>query len=332
MKKTISDKIVFLNYVLACLIVILHADNRATPDFANIMLPKTYVRIYEIFHYFAIMAVPTFFALSGYLLFRGMSKESLKRKIWGRVRTVLVPYLFWNIFFYVVYACINFIPGVGEQINFNIPAFSFRVLLFDNTANPPLWFLPKLFLFQLCSPIVFLLFQKFRRFNIIWLLGVAVCDICLQFGYSSVVHWVPIFYGAGYLGMLCTEEIEEEKHIITGYPITQICIAFGLGVVQLLVSRVQWILAPLFVWAVMSIIKRIPIKNWMKNSFFIFVTHYFTILVIRKAIVIAFGASVASEIFSYFASFVLAIIILTLAASIIKKLIPKAYGIIMGGR
>ena len=61
-------------------------------------------------------AVPGFFMLSAYLFFRSFSWEKLPAKWKSRVRSVAVPYLAWNLFYYLGYVLATRIPAVHRLI------------------------------------------------------------------------------------------------------------------------------------------------------------------------------------------------------------------------
>lgn len=277
------------------------------------------------------MAVPIFFALSGYLFFRNCDWDSIGRKIKGRFKSILIPYLFWNILFYAVYAILNAIPAIGNSINFNMPDnITIITLLFDNYANPPLWFLPKLFLLQLFTPLGLWLFQKLKKFNLIWLATLIITDIVIDFGYSNPIHWISIFYGAGYLAYFHSEQIEgmsENKKLSKSI---LALITLTLFIIQSFVLK--WLFAPVFCLSLMTLIDNIPSRKFMKNSFFMFCTHYFAVLAVRKILFIIFGASEFSMFICYILTFIIVIISLNLVGSLFRKLLPRIYSFVCGGR
>ncbi len=59
------------------------------------------------------IAVPVFFLMSGYLFFAGFvwSKESYVTKLRNRTKTLLVPFLFWNILTLLIFAFAQAIPA-----------------------------------------------------------------------------------------------------------------------------------------------------------------------------------------------------------------------------
>ena len=330
MRKECSDKITFTNFVLMCFIVLLHADNQEAPDYSSVTLGTGYQLIYQFFHSVTAMAVPIFFALSGYLLFRNCNWDTIGRKIKGRCKSVLIPYLFWNISFYGVYALLNLIPAIGSKINFDIPEITLKVLLLDNYANPPLWFLPKLFLLQLFAPLGLLLFQKLKHFNLIWIGALIIADIIYDFGYSNVIHWISIFYFAGYCAYFHSQRIENISENPKVPKIVLVLIALCLFLIQSFV--LNWLFAPLCWACLMFLMPKVPTANFMKNSFFMFCTHYFAVLTIRKVLFILFGASEFSMFMCYILTAVIAITLLCIIGSCFRKLFPKIFSFVCGGR
>lgn len=330
MKKTCSDKIVFSNYVLMCLIVILHSDNRSVSDYGLVSLGGGYDSAYRLLNNLATMAVPIFFALSGYLYFRNCNWNTIGRKLGSRVKTILVPYLFWNMFFYGVYGIINEIPIIGNKINFEMPEVTLKVLLFDQYANPPLWFLPKLFLLQLCTPVGLWLFQKLKRLNLIWIFLLIVTDILVDFGYSNPIHWISIFYGAGYISYFYSAQIENLSDSKVIPKPALYCIVLAFFVLQSF--YLKWLFAPLFWLCLMVAVKNVPTSEFMKTSFFIFCTHYFFVLTVRKIVFLTLGASNFAMFICYILTFSITIVILSIMGMFFRKNLPRLYSVLCGGR
>ena len=289
-----------------------------------------YELVYNFLNNLATMAVPIYFGLSGYLFFRNCGWNSIGRKIRSRVKTVVVPYLFWNLFFYGVYGIIEKVPAIGSRMNVEMPEITLKVLLLDQYANPPLWFLPKLFLLQLFTPIGLWLFQKFKHLNLIWIVAFVVADIVVDFGYSNPVHWISIFYGAGYLSYFYSKKIENLSDDVS---ISRLLI-YGITLVLFIVQSfsLKWLFAPLFWLTLMIAIRNVPTRDFMKTSFFIFCTHYFVVLVVRKLLLMTFGTSTTAMFLCYIVTFIITIILLTLVGMIFRKTIPKVYSVVCGGR
>ena len=108
------------------------------------------------------VAIPMFFAISGYLFFYGTEqngKNAIYRKIYKRVYTLLVPYVLWNIWFALIYLLLHNIPNVSNFINSDIigtiiqqDVFKNLKMMFWDPCAFHLWFIRNLFIAVLCTP------------------------------------------------------------------------------------------------------------------------------------------------------------------------------------
>lgn len=111
--------------------------------------------------------VPLFFFISGYLFFLGAKKDflisSLPYKLRKRVKTLLIPYLIWNLF-YFIYAFLK--DGADVNLNALASAFFVRQGLPQGTFYPsytPFWFLRELIIILAFSPLLYYVFGKLNR-------------------------------------------------------------------------------------------------------------------------------------------------------------------------
>lgn len=66
-----------------------------------------------------IAAVPMFFMISGFLMFRNFTWEKLWSKYQTRFHTVLILYLLWNTIHYLYYILVTRIPFIQRVMNGN---------------------------------------------------------------------------------------------------------------------------------------------------------------------------------------------------------------------
>lgn len=64
-------------------------------------------------------AVPMFFMISGFLMFRNFTWDKLRSKYQTRFHTVLVPYFLWNTIYYLYYIVVTRIPLIQRIMNGN---------------------------------------------------------------------------------------------------------------------------------------------------------------------------------------------------------------------
>ena len=136
------------------------------------------------------MALPAFFLVSGYLMFRNFSFSAWPEKMFRRLKRLFVPYLVWNVTFVVVYlAFAKFVPRFQDRVvMFGLNSFwgcfskvlSFTVAPIDG----PLWFIRALLILSLFSPVIWILVK--RRIK-----GIVLLGFCL--GWIGV----EIFSGVG---------------------------------------------------------------------------------------------------------------------------------------
>lgn len=117
----------------------------------KIMMSQTLVKV----------AMPTFFVMSGYLFFANtdtLSRNIYKQKIGRRVKTLLIPYIIWNLLMAVKLK-------------------TFNLSIFVNPANMPLWFLRDLMIVSLLTPIIYIGVKKLNYWIFLLLLPIYLTGI-----------------------------------------------------------------------------------------------------------------------------------------------------------
>jgi len=111
------------------------------------------------------IAVPLFFLMSGYLFFAGFewSKESYVLKLKSRIKTLLIPFLFWNVTTLTVIALAQAIPATKIFFSGNNPLITtFSIFDYFNsiigfTRSPiayQFWFIRDLIILVLFAPVI----------------------------------------------------------------------------------------------------------------------------------------------------------------------------------
>ena len=185
--KFVSNKITILQFWGIVAVVYTHSYN----GYPRVMLPdKTYSpKNYIIaFEYFLVggalrFAVPMFFMMSGFLFFMHKKYDQpdfkIGKRIYSRINSVLLPYLFWDAIAYICVVLILLLipnsqvmwPWQNWLINKN--AYELKQIFWtikDKLISPvpyPLWYLRDLFLLVLHTPIFLLLHKKLGK---LWIL------------------------------------------------------------------------------------------------------------------------------------------------------------------
>ena len=123
-------------------------------EFLKLLVSQTLVKV----------AVPVFFIMSGYLFFANVDKWDIttyKKKILRRIKTLLIPYLIWNLLMAVKLKTFSmsifwaYWDPTGKQIDW----FGHEQLM-TAPANMPLWFLRDLMVVSLLTPIIYILVRR----------------------------------------------------------------------------------------------------------------------------------------------------------------------------
>ena len=137
------------------------ASDWNTYEFLKLLVSQTLVKV----------AVPVFFIMSGYLFFANVDKwdvTTYKKKILRRIKTLLLPYLIWNLLMAVKLKTFSmsmfwaYWNPAGKQIDW----FEHEQLM-TAPANMPLWFLRDLMVVSLLTPIIYILVRRLGY----WLMG-----------------------------------------------------------------------------------------------------------------------------------------------------------------
>jgi fucose 4-O-acetylase-like acetyltransferase len=212
------------------------------------------------------VAMPTFFVMSGYLFFANVekfNKEIYQQKLWRRIKTLLIPYIIWNLL-------------MAAKLKV------FSLSIFWTPANMPLWFLRDLMIVSLLTPIIYIGVRKLGYWLFVLLLPIYLTGIwAIQPGLNP--YAICFFTFGAYLSIQKINLIETclklEKSaytltivlalvMILSYP----SVAYSL---LLLCFRVVSVMAA-FCWAYRILSrtdKRIP-KTVCDASYFIFLAHY----------------------------------------------------------
>ena len=137
------------------------------------------------------IAVPLFFLMSGYLFFMGFewSKESYLIKLQSRIKTLLIPFLFWNIATLLLTAIIQAMPATKMFLSgrsllvTNYSIFDYLNAIIGLNTLPisyQFWFIRNLIIFILLVPIINLINKTLP----IPFLGILLC--CWLIGFWTV--------------------------------------------------------------------------------------------------------------------------------------------------
>lgn len=119
-------------------------------------------------------SVPLFFLLSGYLFYRNFSFSKLLKKYRSRFRSLLVPYVLWNIIGILVIAVLQSIPGISAYLTsfytgnvLHRTIATYISMIVNHGVSFHLWFVYDLMIYTICAPLIYLLVKTFSWFLVI---------------------------------------------------------------------------------------------------------------------------------------------------------------------
>ncbi|MDD3320482.1 MAG: acyltransferase family protein [Paludibacter sp.] len=351
MTNFLSDKIKILSFVLIIIVLYIHSGFHA--DELEGMQLNTFIQDL-ISGKIGRMAVPLFFMISGYLFFLKTDKGivSILTKINKRIRTLLLPYIYGCLFFVLFFVVLHFVPGASKYMNGDVfPIFNNSVLSIiknvfwmSDGGNSPLafqlWFLRDLILIVSITPLLYYLFLRFKWWSLVLFfpltyLAVIPASILTSLFWFSVgsilaisktnIDFKPTIWGIIVLIFYILLSVYEQIYGGDAFSHFQVLITL-IGCIGV------WISYDAIVPRSFSLEKHNIFRITCSFTFFIYLFHEPSLNVVRKIIVIIIGKSSAGYLISYLLSPFVFILCMVLVGSLIKKIVPKIYSNLVGGR
>ena len=119
------------------------------------------------------ICVPLFFFISGFLFFRGVNfdKNIYFSKLKSRTKSLLIPYLFWNITCLVVFHVVAKIPTLSVWFNNLSNMYNLNYILTSLWTHPivyQFWFIRDLMVVVLLTPLIYLYIKNLNIFGIVF--------------------------------------------------------------------------------------------------------------------------------------------------------------------
>ncbi|MBP5235793.1 MAG: acyltransferase [Bacteroidales bacterium] len=179
MNERLSVIIRIMRFPLIILVLFIHGMPQSAPFTGGEPLGwQLYHYISELIsHNIGAVAVPMFFMISGYLFFAGCADRNLKfsdfiTKWKKRVRTLLVPYIIWNVLYIVAILAKKVIftrLGLENDDKDQLLARGFGYLFWTGPLDFPLWYVRSLMVMSLLAPVYYWLIRKALPLFIVFL-------------------------------------------------------------------------------------------------------------------------------------------------------------------
>ena len=289
-------------------------------------------------------AVPLYFIISGALFFRDYEDKNYLSKIKKRIRTLLIPYLIWNVIWMLfdIATSHSFLSQffiAREKFTLSVPSILEGIFL--HKSNGAFWFVFNLMVFVVLSPVI----DKLIRNRYVGLAATtAVAVLCLFriglpeavfFSNTSIVYYlIGAVIGRHYFDGFCKKSSRITQILSAGFLL--------LATIPLYCSNridnpafLMFLLIPC-AWAFWNaadlFVYRLPTFPIFNNSFAVYAMHINVSAIFAKLIYLALPKRQWMALPNFILTLVLTLIFIRLFCYVVEKISPKLYKLITGGR
>ncbi len=293
------------------------------------------------------IAVPGFFMISSWQFFRDFTWGKLLPKWKRRISSILVPYVVWNLLYYVSYMAASRVPALAgfvgrESVPFSISEIMRAILSY--AYAPFLWFLFQLIILVILSPLIYVLVKN-KLAGLVWI-GILAAMIFFGIDTAHPNTDALFYYSLAAWGALHIKEFAEGRE-------TRMTRTVGLGAMFIAVLCLFLMTAPVtnVLWTVLfrssafvSLWLLIPggglpeARPFMKMSLFFYADHYAIIRFVNKAAALLFAdvLHIAMPWFGAAALYlilpVIAVAVSYAAARLLSRKCAPVWRVLSGGR
>lgn len=336
----LSRKIKVLSFIVIYLVLVIHSFFPGTTHFSVFYFFETFLN-----SYFCNIFLPLFLILSGYLFYANITepnRETWIRKFKSRFKSLLIPYIVWNIVFLVVMITLQMIPVTSVWVNSDIiskyfsGSFYYSVwLIFSNPINFPLWFISHLIIIVVFTPLIwFLLNSKTWYIPILTIIIVS---------FKSSIALSFLFFCVGSVLSIKKVNISLTVKSYWIYVLLFLTLIIGtlISLDMMKLSRSLLFYSTLFPMLLLWFgydklinhgLKFNFLNQFLPYTFFIYVFHEPYLNIFKKLILRIGDSSVESYWVAYLISPILMIFFAYVVGRFWEKISPKSYAISVGGR
>jgi len=338
------------------MVVYLHAYNAAQgTTIHNSSLSVNYNSFIQIFISQGLtrIAVPLFFAISGYLFFLNVKTGSFVEiipKIKKRFKTLLLPYLIWSALSILLFTLIQTVPQLRFFFNDSLIVEKSLIKILNNFFFHPipyqLWFIRDLLLLVCISPFLHWLLKNHYTFIIFLLLVLWF----MNFNYHMISNESILFYSFG--GFLAIKKL----NVSTKFPIKGILfLTFGWililifktvltidntisELILIALHKISILVGVVSFWFLYDVImngRNIAENNLTSIftfSFFLYLIHEPLLTILEKISLAFFGKSQDILFFTYLLIPIIVVFLALFIGNLLKSKTPLFYNLITGAR
>lgn len=324
------NRINALSLILAVLVVFFHS---------NAYLHESHDNFACRFQYFICNdlsqgAVPTFFAISGFLFYRNFDLSQLGRKWKTRVQSLVIPYLFWNAVYTLYMFLVSKMPFVGTD-SFPLDAAHLLKGIFYHEYNGPFWYMFQLILLTaLCPAIYTVMKRKATALPFLALLYVLfaldIKDLWILQTRALLYYSLGVLFSIHFPRIILENDRVRPIGVIA-FVLSQILVYSTVATQPIVYITIRLLLIVSYV-NFASLLGNVQLPKWLLCSFPIYAMHDIFVETLNK--VFSFFVSPASNwiLLDFFITTIVSIAICIGINESLKRYMPKFQSVIFGGR
>lgn len=277
-------------------------------------------------------AVPVFFIISGYLLFR--NNFDYKTNISKKIRTLLIPFLVWNtIWFFLEIAVSYLIPNYWKSFDFTIQGLLNVYWGIPMGGIPPiyapLWFVRDLFALNVLSFVIKSVFNHCNR----WIIVVALLALWLSTVNNQARQSICFFCLGGLAGYY-KPKFECKKPIMFATLFSILGLLISLSSTNKYVNRIAtlFFIIAILMWLSLCTYTHRTLNKLMPYSFAIYVMHGKLISVLQIVLVKLIPQNSYVIILEYLIVPLFVIALCIFGTILLRHVAPAFFSIAMGNR
>lgn len=349
----ISYKINILSFISIVLVLYIHSYNLSFGK--GIVMGESSIQQLNVFiqnfisSVLSRMAIPIFFIISGFLLFKKFSYDVYYQIIKKRFLTLVIPYLFWStltvIIFYVLESFDATKAFFTRTLISDLDYYELFNIIVLEPKNYPLWFLRDLIILIIVSPLIYYVLKRYQNtyfaiLAILWLFFYPQVNIGLSVYKPDVV----LFFSIGGSIALFNQEILSWKISHSLFFLLSLIYSLLLVFITLLVIyeykafftelllKISIIMGILVLWFLLDYIKLKKVYFMTSFTFIIYVCHEPMLTIYKKALIFLMGNNASDMLFIYLIVPLLVMVTVITLALLMKRYFLSISKVLLGNR
>lgn len=331
-----KNKIVYLHFIMSVLVILIHSINNDTK----------FEKLFSMEFGIGQFAVPLFFVISGFLFFKNVKSISdVKQKINRRIYSLLVPYLLWNLIYFIIFSIKNRVITVSIHI--------IEDAMFNYTFNPAFWFMFQLILIIALTPVMFYVLKNIYLIVILYLILYMLIIFDINLPYINEDALIYFFSGAVFSRLYSEHSFKfiSKKGFV--YTLIMFICSFLLNSFANKLLGLSYLFRTTYIFTI--ILKRLvgsfmifyffdlifkyeKVPSFMYNTFFLYAIHFAIVRGIAYVFrIIKSNYNILSlqmffEIVIFILSPVICITVSFYLSKVLNDKVPKFYNMLSGNR